>query len=63
MGDRTEIQWREGRRQSWDIKKIWSPKEAVVGTPVEGDGGTLKGLSKKKPDEVPAKWATANLGP
>jgi hypothetical protein len=62
LGDRTEIQWREGRRQSWDIKKIWSPKEAVVGTPVDGNGGTLAWL-KKMPDAVPAKWASTHLGP
>jgi hypothetical protein len=56
MGDRLEIQWREGRRQSWDVKKVWSPKEATTGTPVDGNGGTLAML-KEMPDEVPAKWA------
>jgi hypothetical protein len=59
-GDRLAIQWREGRRQSWDVKKSWVPKEQVTGTPVDGNGGTLNWV-KKMPTEVPAKWANAHF--
>jgi hypothetical protein len=59
---RLEIQWREGRRQTWDLKKSFVPKEQTTGTPVEGNGGTLT-WRKKMPDEVPTQWASAHLFP
>lgn len=55
-GDKLEIQWRDGRRQAWEVKTTFVPKPATTGTPLSGNGGTLNRL-KKMPDELPAKWA------
>ncbi len=54
-GATLQVQWDDGRRQSWTVQRLFTPKVKTEGTPLSANTGLLTMLPKA-PDVLPLNW-------